>query len=108
MADFRIEDLTALRRWYALRGPKDGQAGITPEGRAAVPERWQTDSVLEDANRLLHMDPKDRKLWAEAIGLPMAPSKWSDPCPERPGDLTHARTASDPYGVCAHCGLPIQ
>lgn len=109
-----LEDIVRLRALYALRGPEDGQAGITPDGRFGQPERWRVASILEDANAAIRLGPNDHARWRAAMGIDPMPEttdrvmSWSDDCPARLPGLSHMRSSGDPSGVCSHCHLRIR
>lgn len=103
-ADPRIEDLTRLRALYRRRGPRDGRAGLQPDGKIGMPWRFNLAASVLDAQRVMEMDDPTLRRWREGMGLDDRVTQWSDPCPARVGgDLTHARTFRDPQGRCAHC-----
>ena len=106
----RIEDLSRMRVLYRRRGPRDGQAGITPDGRVAVPWSYSVRAVVADAVATMEMDDPTLARWREGMGLndpPQPRVRWGDACPARGVGLTHARTQRDPAGTCVHCKAKI-
>lgn len=102
-----FDRLVELRGQYPLRGPRDGRAGVTPEGTVSPVLRYRLESVMWDADSAMRMGKDDHARWRAGMGLdePIAPPQaWHDQCPARPSGLTHMREASDPPGRCAHCG----
>ncbi len=103
----RIEDLTRLRVWYRHRGPRDGRAGIQPDGLLGTAWAYDTAAVVLDAQRVMEMDDPTLNRWREGMGLNDPIKLWSDQCPARGPVLTHARAFRDPPGVCIHCHAQI-
>lgn len=111
-----LDRVLALRVLYRRRGPLDGRAGITPDGRVAPQIRWSLPSVMEDANATIQLTKVDHARWRAAMGMDDEPAEitavkvmsWADQCPDRGPGLSHARLAKDPSGVCVHCETQIR
>lgn len=120
-----LDRLTALRHQYAMRGPRDGRIGLTPEGTVSPAVSYHVTAVMADAEARLELSKDDYSRWRAALGLdpepaPVEPVKakaspWKEQCPARGAGLEHAHWnecrgehpgTGEKHGrfACCHCG----